>query len=256
MPSAPIWRSEARRSGPTSCAAAAGRHRRRACSPRCGISCGPARSRTTRSRRCGRCCRGSRSGTAADGRTSSPGSAHAPRATRRRRSVVPRVAAARARPTPTEAAHASALQLLERHGVAHPRGRARRGRRGRVRRRVPRAEGARGARAGCGAATSLPGWARPSSRCRAPSTACGPSVRPERSAEGRGARGHRPRAGVRRIAPVARVVGPPGPRAPALDGGARRRARCSRTWTGVDARCSPSRARLATICGLTPSPAS
>ena len=63
---------------------------------------------------------------------------------------------------------------------AHPRGGARRGHRGRVRRRVPRAQGARGARSRCAVATSSPGSGRPSSPCRARSTACGPLARRRR----------------------------------------------------------------------------
>ena len=51
-------------------------------------------------------------------------------------------------PTATEAAHARALQLLERYGVLTRRGRPRRGSGRRLRRRVPGAQGARGARPG------------------------------------------------------------------------------------------------------------
>ena len=137
---APIWLSAARRSGPTCAPAADRRPPTPRCSPRCGISCGPARSPTTRSRRCGRCCRAkpasgrapkaaavlARAGSRASGRPPAPGGGRSCRA-----------AGSSPRRPPTEAAHASALQLLERYGVAHPRGGAGRGRRGRVRRRVP-----------------------------------------------------------------------------------------------------------------------
>ena len=65
------------------------------------------------------------------------------------------------------------LQLLERHGVLDPRGGAGRGRRGRVRRASTACSRCWRSGARCGGATSWPGWARPSSPCPAPSTACG-----------------------------------------------------------------------------------
>ena len=93
------------------------------CWPRCGTSCGPARSPTTRWRRCARCSRrggvahrsagasdrarpaASRAGSPASGRRPAPGGGASSRRCSSRR------------PTPTEAAHAQALQLLERYGV-------------------------------------------------------------------------------------------------------------------------------------------
>ena len=76
-------------------------------------------------------------------------------------------------PTRTERVHAQALALLERHGVADPRGRRRRGRRRRVQRASTRSCGRWRRPAGSGAATSSTGSGRPSSRCRARSTGCG-----------------------------------------------------------------------------------
>ena len=124
-------------------------------------------------------------------------------------------------PSPTEAAHARALPAARALRRADPRGRPGRGRRGRLRRRLPGAEGARRSAARCGAATSSPAWARPSSPCPAPSTGCG------RSGE-RGDR-RRPTAPSRSCSPppirpsrtAPRCRGPTGPRGgrPARPGG-------------------------------------
>ena len=80
-------------------------------------------------------------------------------------------------PSPTEVAHARALQLLDRHGVRDARVGPGRGRARRVRRRLPRAEGDGGGRARSAAATSWPGSARRSSRSPARSTGCARSAR-------------------------------------------------------------------------------
>ena len=88
-------------------------------STRCGTSSGPARSPTTRSRRCGRCA-GSGPAAAAVA-TARPGrlTALGPPEAAGRWSLVD---AERDRAPPTERLHAQALALLERHGVADPRG--------------------------------------------------------------------------------------------------------------------------------------
>ena len=107
---------------------AAGRpalRRSRPCSPRCGTSCGRASSRTTRWRRCapssaptGRRSAGRVRVTSRRARPPATGPAEPPRAAGRRRALVARRAAARAAcRRATEAAHARALQLLERYGV-------------------------------------------------------------------------------------------------------------------------------------------
>ena len=104
--------------------------------------------------------------------------ARPPRPARGRRSLVAGRPAARARrPTPTEVAHARALQLLERYGVltretASPRAS------GRLRRGVPGAQGAGGA--GPGPPRLLRGRPRrrPVRPARAPSTGCGPAAAP------------------------------------------------------------------------------
>ena len=89
------------------------------CSPRCGIWSGRARSPTTRSLRCGRCCRAasaSRSSAAPRGRPR-PGRLTRigpPAGAGRWSLVAPQRCPA---PSPTQAAHAAALQLLERYGV-------------------------------------------------------------------------------------------------------------------------------------------
>ena len=125
------------------------------CSPRCGISCGRARSPTTRSRRCApyvgggagqRAAARRRAGgpLAGRGRAGSRGSG-------RRRAPVAGASSRRCssrRRRPPRPRTPRALQLVERYGVRHPRGGARRGRRRRLRLGVRRAQGARGARPG------------------------------------------------------------------------------------------------------------
>ena len=108
--------SSCRRSPPPACPTTTPR-----CSPPCGTSCGPGWSRTTRWRRCAPSCR-------------ARASAHRRRSTRRRTTAACRASPASGRrpapaggrwsrrcssrrPTPTEAAHAQASQLLERYGV-------------------------------------------------------------------------------------------------------------------------------------------
>ena len=85
------------------------------CSPRCGTSCGRARSRTTRSAPL----RASGAAVPASGSVRRPDAGRlsrlGPPAGAGRWSLV--AAAARARPAATAMAHATALQLLERHGV-------------------------------------------------------------------------------------------------------------------------------------------
>ena len=131
------------------------------CSTRCGTWSGRARSPTTRSRRCARCA-GSGPAAAAPGARAA-GPAHRARSARGRRPLVARRSRTD-RATPTERLHAQALALLERHGVADPRGRRGRGRRRRVRGGLPDPARARGRRAGSGAATSSTASAPRSSR--------------------------------------------------------------------------------------------
>ena len=246
----------ARRSGPI--CVAGGRHRRRAhrARARSGTWSGRARSRTTRSRRCGRSsaqrprAKPPRAGLDGRGpaRSGAPGRPPAPGAGRSsRRCSSPT-------PTPTEAAHARALQLLERHGV--------------LTREAVLAEGVAGgfagvyacsrrwrSRARSGAATSSPGSARRSSRSPAPSTGSGPCASRSEASSATAvlAGGDRPGPAVRRRAAVARGtrVGPRGPparsscwstaRSPAfLERGAR-----SLLTFGVDAARVGRRARLA-----------
>ena len=111
-------RARARRSGPTSSPAHRHGRTRPCCSPRCGTSCGRARSPTTRSARCARRAapRSDRRHRAAAARRSagSPGSGR-PAGAGRWSLVAPLL---EPRPEPDRGrAHGVALQLLERHGI-------------------------------------------------------------------------------------------------------------------------------------------
>ena len=110
------------------------------CWLRSGISCGRARSRTTRSPRCARSSPAAgqrrRKRKAYGAPRPTPRPAHPARPAGRRRSLEPRRAAAvTRRRAATEAAHASALQMLDRYGVVTREAVIGRGRDRRVRRR-------------------------------------------------------------------------------------------------------------------------
>ena len=187
-----------------------------ACSPRCGTSCGPAWSPTTRSPRCAPSWArsGRRVGHPAPPRGPGRGAALGPVGWRawdpgRRRALVAGGAAPRPVPTATEAAHARALQLLERYGV--------------LTREAALGEGAEGGFAGVYPVLKaleergqvrrgyfVAGSARPSSRSPAPSTGSAaertdedePADRVGRHRSGAAVRGGRPVARTPRAAPL------------------------------------------------------
>ena len=189
--------------------------RRPRCSPRCGTSCGPAMVtndslaplRALVSGR-GRKARVRRRGGAALGGRPGPGALTAARPAGRRRPVVAgRAAAASRRPSPTEAAHARAIQLLERYGVLTREAALGEGIEGGFAGVYPVLRRSRSG-AGCGGATSSPASAPPSSPCPAPSTGSARSAatsRVERRREPGGAGRHRPGPALRRRAAVARA---------------------------------------------------
>ena len=181
----------------------------RRCSARCGTWCGRARSPTTPSPRCAatlhRAGRRSRPRRTWRRRGPAPGACTPHRPARGRRALVARGHRCSHRceapaPTPTEAAHALALQLLERTACSP------------ARRCWPRASRAgspactrcsRRSRsaARCGAATSWPASAPRSSPCPAPSTGSGrvrDDAEPPTARAAGGAGRHRPGPALRR----------------------------------------------------------
>ena len=236
--------ARARRSGPSWCAPRAPPTSAR-CSPRCGTSCGRARSPTTGSRAL-RAMLGARPRAAPKGRPR-PGRltrVGPPAGAGRWSLVAPMLEPA---PSPTEVIGGARAAAARPPRHRHPRSRARRGHPRWIRRGVPGAARRSKKPAERGAATSSPGSVPRSSRCPVrPSGVRASTARPR-------PRGSLVLAATDPAQPYGAAL--PWPELPDVDAGDDRRARCpdrraapARSWCSATARRSRSSTRAATTC--------